>query len=116
MTCRLTFGADPSAVKQSPIAAAIEAIKVFDGTYSYRPPSEEVREIIRDLGYDPRCFWEIRRVTLGPHSSGRNAKLISDKELASLRDHLLVLGSVYILDLDDTEVSRSRAIKLAANA
>lgn len=95
---------DPAKLKRSPSVDAIEAIEKLGGTYSYRQPSKEFLTTIAELGYDPRCYWEIGRVTLGP-SSSRSKEPITDKSLIGLHDHLLALRTITILDLDHTEVS-----------
>lgn len=95
---------DPVVLKRSPSVDAIEAIEKLGGTYSYRQPSKEFLASLAELGYDPRCYWEIGRVTLGP-SSGQNTEPITDKSLNGLHDHLLALRTITILDLDHTEIS-----------
>lgn len=102
--CEVTLAADPVVPKRSPVVDAIEAIEQLGGTYSYRQPNEDFRATIAALGYDPRCYWEIGRITLGP-SSGKNIKPITDDVLKGLHDHFLVLRTITILDLDHTKIS-----------
>ena len=107
----VVFGDDRRSLKRSPVVDAIEAIDKLGGTYSIRQPNEKARASIEDSGYDPRCFWEIGRISLGP-ATGQNFEPITDEHLASLHDHLLVLRTVTILDLDHTEVSNVGLLSL----
>ena len=107
MTCGLYVQAaaqDPAKLKRSPTVDAIEAIEKLGGTYSYRHPSKEFLASIVELGYDPRCYWEIGRGALGP-GNGQNTEPITDKSLIGLHDHLLALRTITILDLDHTDIS-----------